>query len=151
MIRTNIEFAQIGSSVKSIAVTSSISMEGKSTTTVNLAYTYAQTGKKVLIVDADLRKPTLHKTFKLNNNVGLTTALVNDEYSLESVIQYSEDFDLYILPSGHIPPNPAEFVGLENPLKRQNRGFDYYEEGSFRSYSCKTSYYGISYTLFRMV
>lgn len=112
-IRTNIEFAQIGSSVKSIAVTSSISMEGKSTTTVNLAYTYAQTGKKVLIVDADLRKPILHKTFKLNNNVGLTTALVNDEYSLESVIQYSEDFDLYILPSGPIPPNPAELVGSQ--------------------------------------
>ncbi|AMC01957.1 exopolysaccharide biosynthesis protein [Aerococcus viridans] len=112
-IRTNIEFAQIGSSVKSIAVTSSISMEGKSTTTVNLAYTYAQTGKKVLIVDTDLRKPTLHKTFKLNNNVGLTTALVNEEYSLESVIQYSEDFDLYILPSGPIPPNPAELVGSQ--------------------------------------
>ncbi|MFV8806044.1 CpsD/CapB family tyrosine-protein kinase [Aerococcus urinaeequi] len=112
-IRTNIEFAQIGSSFKSIAVTSSIPMEGKSTTTVNLAYTYAQTGKKVLIVDADLRKPTLHKTFKLNNNVGLTTALVNDEYSLESAIQYSEDFDLYILPSGPIPPNPAELVGSQ--------------------------------------
>jgi len=110
-IRTNIEFAQISSSVKSIAVTSSISMEGKSTTVVNLAYTYAQTGKKVLIVDADLRKPTLHKTFKLNNNVGLTTALVNDEYSLESVIQYSEDFDLYILPLGPMPPNPAELIG----------------------------------------
>ncbi|SPT62290.1 Tyrosine-protein kinase YwqD [Aerococcus viridans] len=112
-IRTNIEFAQIGNSINSIAVTSSISMEGKSTTTVNLAYTYAQTGKKVLIVDTDLRKPTLHKTFKLNNNVGLTTALVNDEYSLESVIQYFEDFDLYILPSGPIPPNPAELVGSQ--------------------------------------
>lgn len=112
-IRTNIEFAQIGSSVKSIAVTSSISMEGKSTTSVNLAHTYAQTGKKVLIVDTDLRKPTLHKTFKLNNNVGLTTALVNDEYSLESVIQYSEEFGIYILPSGPIPPNPAELVGSQ--------------------------------------
>lgn len=112
-IRTNIEFAQIGSSINSIGVTSSISMEGKSTTTVNLAYTYSQTGKKVLIVDADLRKPTLHKTFKLNNDLGLTTTLVNDEYSLESVIQFSEEFGLYILPSGPIPPNPAELVGSQ--------------------------------------
>lgn len=110
-IRTNIEFTQIGISIKTLALTSSIPMEGKSTTTVNLAYTYAQTGKKVLVIDADLRKPTLHKTFKLNNNIGLTTILVNEDYSLTQAVQYSEELDVYLLPSGPIPPNPAELVG----------------------------------------
>lgn len=110
-IRTNIEFAQISSSVKSIAVTSSISMEGKSTTVVNLAYTYAQTGKKVLIVDSDLRKPTVHRTFKLNNEQGLTTLLANPELKFNQVVQKSKELGLYFLPSGPMPPNPAELIG----------------------------------------
>lgn len=109
-LRTNIEFAQISKNMKSLAITSSIPMEGKSTTAVNLAYTYAQTNRKVLIVDADLRKPTLHRTFKLNNTRGLTTLLINEEKPSLDIIQRSEELGLYFLTSGPIPPNPAELL-----------------------------------------
>ncbi|WP_048727070.1 CpsD/CapB family tyrosine-protein kinase [Carnobacterium sp. 1290_CSPC] len=126
-IRTNIEFAQISSSVKSIAVTSSISMEGKSTTVVNLAYTYAQTGKKVLIVDSDLRKPTVHRTFKLNNELGLTTLLANPELKFNQVVQKSKELGLYFLPSGPMPPNPTELIGstqMASLMQELSNNFD---------------------------
>lgn len=112
-IRTNINFAQIEKSVKSILVSSTVPSEGKSTLSSNLAYTMAQTGKKVLLVDADLRKPTVHLTFKLNNEVGLTTLIVDEEETIKfnEVVQYSKDLNLYFLPSGPLPPNPSELLG----------------------------------------
>lgn len=110
-LRTNLEFAQVGRDVRSIAITSSMPMEGKSTTSANLAYTLGQTGRNVLIVDADLRKPTLHRTFKLNNEQGLTTLLANNDLKFNQVVQKSNELGLYFLPSGPIPPNPAELIG----------------------------------------
>ncbi|MGO4943071.1 CpsD/CapB family tyrosine-protein kinase [Ruoffia tabacinasalis] len=110
-LRTNLEFAQVGNQVKSIAITSSMPMEGKSTTSANLAYTMAQTGRNVLIVDSDLRKPTVHRTFKLNNELGLTTLLANPELKFNQVVQKSKELGLYFLPSGPMPPNPAELIG----------------------------------------
>lgn len=110
-LRTNLEFAQVGRGVRSIALTSSMPMEGKSTTSANLAYTLGQTGRNVLIVDADLRKPTLHRTFKLNNEQGLTTLLANPDLKFNQVVQKSNELGLYFLPSGPIPPNPAELIG----------------------------------------
>ena len=98
-LRTNLEFAQVGNQVKSIAITSSMPMEGKSTTSANLAYTMAQTGRNVLIVDSDLRKPTVHRTFKLNNEHGLTTLLANPELKFNQVVQKSKELGLYFLPS----------------------------------------------------
>ncbi|WP_338487516.1 CpsD/CapB family tyrosine-protein kinase [Ruoffia tabacinasalis] len=110
-LRTNLEFAQVGRDVRSIAITSSMPMEGKSTTSANLAHTLGQTGRNVLIVDADLRKPTLHRTFKLNNEQGLTTLLANPDLKFNQVVQKSNELGLYFLPSGPIPPNPAELIG----------------------------------------
>lgn len=110
-LRTNLEFAQVGRDVRSIAITSSMPMEGKSTTSANLAYTLGQTGRNVLIVDADLRKPTLHRTFKLKNEQGLTTLLANHDLKFNQVVQKSNELGLYFLPSGPIPPNPAELIG----------------------------------------
>lgn len=110
-LRTNLEFAQVGNQVKSIAITSSMPMEGKSTTSANLGYTMGQTGRNVLIVDSDLRKPTVHRTFKLNNEQGLTTLLANQELKFNQVVQKSKELGLYFLPSGPIPPNPAELIG----------------------------------------
>lgn len=110
-LRTNLEFAQVGNQVKSIAITSSMPMEGKSTTSANLAYTMAQTGRNVLIVDSDLRKPTVHRTFKLNNEQGLTTLLASPELKFNQVVQKSKELGLYFLPSGPMPPNPAELIG----------------------------------------
>lgn len=110
-IRTNIEFAQLDSQLKSILVSSSIPAEGKSTISSNLAYVISQTDKKVLLVDADLRKPTVHKTFKLNNEKGLTTLLTQGDYKFNQIVQFSRELNLYFLPSGPIPPNPSEILG----------------------------------------
>lgn len=112
-IRTNINFAQLEKNVKSLLVSSSVPNEGKSTLSANLAYAMAQTGKKVLLVDADLRKPTVHRTFKLNNTEGLTTLIADEDdvVKFNQVVQYSRELNLYFLPSGPLPPNPSELLG----------------------------------------
>lgn len=75
-IRTNIEFASVDRQMKSVMITSACPGEGKSTTAANLAVVFAQQGKKVLLIDADLRKPTVHTAFFLENTVGLTSVLL---------------------------------------------------------------------------
>lgn len=108
-IRTNITFAMPDCEVKTILVTSTIPGEGKSTTTANLGVVFAQEGKRVLIIDADLRKPTLHYAFGLFNTVGLSNVLVRKRAFYES-IQETSVTGLAILPSGPIPSNPAELL-----------------------------------------
>lgn len=108
-IRTSIKFSIPDTDFKTILVTSSITGEGKSTNTANLGVVFAQEGKKVLIVDADMRKPTLHHTFGVFNTVGLSTILSKqDEFYY--AIQETPLVGLHILPSGPIPPNPAELL-----------------------------------------
>lgn len=126
-LRTNIEFAQLDRQLKSILVSSSIPAEGKSTVASNLGYAIAQTDKKVLIVDADLRKPTVHRTFKLNNEQGLTTLLSTADLKFNQVVQHSRELNLYFLPSGPIPPNPSELLGsgrMSRLMKELNQYFD---------------------------
>jgi capsular exopolysaccharide synthesis family protein len=110
-IRTNIQFsATIGNEIKTIVVTSSGPGEGKSTTSANLAVVFANAGQKVLLVDADLRKPTIHKTFNITNNVGLSTVLsTNPDISV--AIQSTVLPDLFVMTSGPKPPNPSELLG----------------------------------------
>lgn len=109
-LRTNIEFSGIDNEIKSIAITSSEPGEGKSTVTSNLAITMARANKRVLIIDADLRKPTVHKMFGISNKIGLTNMLIQN-LPLEDVIQKTAVFGLEVLPSGPIPPNSAELLG----------------------------------------
>lgn len=109
-IRTNILFSSVDEEIRTIMVTSSGPGEGKSTTAANLAVVFAQQGKTVLLVDADLRKPTVHYTFNTLNTSGLTSILTN-QISLREAIQKSDEGKLYILPSGPIPPNPSELLG----------------------------------------
>ena len=109
-IRTNIQFSMIDRDVKSIVMTSSGPWEGKSTTSANLASVFTDQGKWVLLVDADLRKPTVQRTFGLSNIVGLTTLLSSPEQELTEVIQQVTGTDLYVLTSGPIPPNPSELL-----------------------------------------
>ncbi|WP_209121745.1 CpsD/CapB family tyrosine-protein kinase [Alkalihalobacillus sp. BA299] len=108
-IRTNIEFASIDKKVKTILVTSAGPGEGKSTTAANLAVVMAQQGNKVLLVDADLRKPTAHYTFGVPNIAGLTS-LITKQHTEEEAIQVTKINNLFLLPSGPIPPNPAELL-----------------------------------------
>ncbi|WP_317889860.1 CpsD/CapB family tyrosine-protein kinase [Sutcliffiella deserti] len=108
-IRTNIQFSFVDQQMRSIMVTSSGPAEGKSTTASNLAVVFAQQGKQVLFIDADLRKPTAHYTFQQENFKGLTTVLTKQTQLLETITP-TKIANLDILTSGPIPPNPAELL-----------------------------------------
>lgn len=126
-IRTNVEFAQVDRQLKSLLVTSSIPAEGKSTVSVNLALAMGQTDKRVLLVDADLRKPIINRTFRISNEQGLTSLLVNNDLQFNQVVQKSSDLNLYIMPSGPIPPNPSELLGsakMASLIKELENHFD---------------------------
>jgi len=112
-LRTSLRFADIGQNMRMILVTSPGPVEGKSTTISNLAVAFAQAEKRVLVVDADLRKPTLHKIFETEQQPGLTNLLVAD-CPVESGIRSTGMDYLDIIPSGPIPPNPSELLGTEN-------------------------------------
>ena len=107
-LRTSIEYSSVDKKLKTIVVTSSEKDEGKSTVSANLAYILAQGEKTVLIVDCDLRKPTLHRKFEISNEVGLTEILV-EKVDLEKGIQKLE-YGIDVITSGTLPPNPAEIV-----------------------------------------
>lgn len=108
-IRTNLHFASIDQELKTIMVTSSNPSEGKSTTIANLAVVLAQQGNSVLLIDADMRKPSVHYTFRCPNTKGLTTVLTK-QASLEEAVFASDVENLHILTSGPIPPNPSELL-----------------------------------------
>jgi capsular exopolysaccharide synthesis family protein len=87
-------------------------MEGKSTTINNLAVVYAQTNKKVLLIDADLRKPTAHHSFNISNRCGLTDMITN-QCSMEMAIKETDVPNLSVMTSGSIPPNPSEILASQ--------------------------------------
>lgn len=109
-LRTNLQFSAPEDSLKSLMVTSAGPGEGKSTTLANLAVAQVQAGKRVLIIDADLRKPVQHKVFGLPNQVGLTNLLVG-KAGLEQALAKDAVPGLDLLTSGPIPPNPSELLG----------------------------------------
>lgn len=115
-IRTNIQFSTVDEATRSIVVTSTAPGEGKSTTVSNLAVVFAQQGKKVLLIDADLRKPTTHYTFQIMNTKGLTNVLTKQIHFHEAV-QETVMENLNILTSGPIPPNPSELLA-SNAMKQ---------------------------------
>ncbi len=125
-IRTNVQFSDTEQDIKSIMLTSTGPGEGKSTTASNLATVYAQQGLRVLLIDADLRKPTSHYTFRLENHVGLTNVLTKQS-TLGQAVQATEVPELFLLTSGPIPPNPAELLASNNMtelLKEMKEEFD---------------------------
>lgn len=109
-LRTNISFLSPDEPLKTIMVTSGGPVEGKSLTVANLGISFAQAGKKVIIIDADLRKPMQHRFFKLTNFDGLTSILTGEK-EFSSVIRESGINNLKILTSGVTPPNPSELLG----------------------------------------
>ncbi len=111
-LRTNILFSNIDKPVKTLVVSSSATKEGKSTTVANLAITMAQMGSRVLVIDADLRRPTIHSFFNLDRQVGLTNALLGT-YTLDEVIKPSGVDNLDVITAGDIPPNPSELLSSQ--------------------------------------
>ncbi len=113
VLRTNLSFSAIDKELQDLLITSSSPGEGKSTTVANLATVMAQTGKRVIVVDADLRRPVQHKVFALPNNQGLTTALLDQKTAVSSHIQSTPIRNLRVMTSGPIPPNPAELLNSQ--------------------------------------
>ena len=111
VLRTNLQFSAIDHPLRTLLITSAAPGEGKSLTTANLAAALAQAGRKVIVADADLHKPRVHRVFHLRNNVGLTTALLDDHPDLDALIQEGPVPNLWVLTSGPLPPNPAELLG----------------------------------------
>ncbi len=127
-LRTSILLSTAGHAPKSLLITSSLPAEGKTTTATNTAISLAQTGAKVLIIDADMRRPRLHSIFNISNGAGLSTILSSEstEREMLDIIQYDDLAKLHLLPSGPIPPNPAELIGSEqmaNFLKTMGNNF----------------------------
>ncbi|HEX9962180.1 MAG TPA: polysaccharide biosynthesis tyrosine autokinase [Pyrinomonadaceae bacterium] len=127
-LRTSILLSTAGHAPKSLLITSSLPSEGKTTTAVNTAISLAQTGASVLIIDSDMRRPRLHSIFNISNGEGLSTILSSemDEKEVLDIVQYDEAAKLNLLPSGPVPPNPAELIGSEqmsNLLKLMQKRF----------------------------
>lgn len=127
-IRTNIQFSQIDNDMKTILVTSSRQDEGKTTVVSNLGVSFATLeGKKVLIIDADFRNPSIHKMFNQTNLFGLTDVLTSKK-ELEECIQSTELENLQLLTAGEVPPNPGEMLESKRLLKiidKLKQDYDY--------------------------
>lgn len=127
-IRTNIQFASSADrEIRSIVITSSGPGEGKSTTSANLAVVFANSGQRVLLIDADMRKPTVHKTFNLQNHEGLSNLLSSHE-SIQEVIQATSVPNLSLLTSGPKPPNPSELLSsirMDQLLRELEASYDF--------------------------
>ncbi|MBN9192466.1 polysaccharide biosynthesis tyrosine autokinase [Microbacterium sp.] len=111
-VRSSLRFSAVGHEITTIAVTSSIPGEGKTTVAINLALTYAEAGVRVLLVDADLRRPMVAQSLGLENSVGLTTMLVGAVGFDDAKLPWG-DTRLWVLPAGVVPPNPAELLASE--------------------------------------
>lgn len=113
-IRTNIKFSAMSKKRNIIMITSPTTGEGKSTTAANLAVSMAQNKEKVLLIDANLRNPSIHSIFKISNKVGLTSILSESlQPSLEETVYKTGMGSLDVLTSGPIPFNPGEIIGLK--------------------------------------
>jgi capsular exopolysaccharide synthesis family protein len=126
-IRTNIQFAGVDKEFKTLMVTSAGPGEGKSTTVANLAVVLAQQGKRVLLIDGDLRKPTVHYTFKVSNIYGLTNVLTR-QTTLKDTVVSTNVTDVDVLPSGPVPPNPSELLdskSMSHLIEEASALYDY--------------------------
>ena len=125
-VRTSILFSHADSPPRTIAFTSSFPQEGKTATVTNIAISFSQLEKKVLLIDCDLRKPRLHKVFEARNRIGLSSYLIGIS-SIENAIQETSVENLWLLPSGPHPPNPAELINskkMEELLEITKSKFD---------------------------
>src|SRR5947208_5882030 len=116
-LRTNLDFSSLDKPLKSLVVTSSLPMEGKTTVAANLAIAMAQAGKRVILVDADLRRPGIARLFNLERSAGFTTILLSREdraRAIQKALQTTPVPNLRVLASGPLPPNPAELLASKS-------------------------------------
>ena len=125
-LRTNIQFGAVVNDLRSLIISSPGPSEGKSTTAANLAIAFAQQGKKVLLVDADMRKPTTHYTFRIANTFGLSSVLIGEK-SIDKTAQSVNIPNLSVLPCGPVPPNPAELLGSRSMQQFINSAEENYD------------------------
>jgi succinoglycan biosynthesis transport protein ExoP len=112
ILRTNIQFSSVDRVVRTLLVTSTVPQEGKTAIVANLGAVIAQGGRKVLLVDADLRRPRLHRALEVPNRVGLSSLMLGGE-DLQECIAETGIANLHVLPSGPLPPNPSELLGSQ--------------------------------------
>ena len=127
-LRTNIQLTDLDNPPKFLVITSAIPLEGKSTTALNLAVALAQKEGKVLLVDADLRKPTIHKLLHLDNSSGFADLLVKNSELAASVKQSKDIDNLWVLTSGSIPSNPSELLGssrMKTLVEQMKKEYEY--------------------------
>ena len=125
-LRTNIQYASVDEEYRVISVTSSEPAEGKTTISCNLAFAFAQGEESVLLIDCDLRKPSIHKKLKLSNEKGLSELLSRKKEISDVMQKYSEN--LVVISSGKTPPNPSEMLGskaMGTFLDEMKKHFDY--------------------------
>jgi len=125
-LRTNLAFARARQNIKSIVLTSPGPADGKSTTVANLAITFAQQGQRTLLIDGDLRRAVLDKTFSVPRSPGLTEVIVG-QAELEHAVNATAVPNLFVLGSGQFPPNPSELLGsnaMANVIREANEQFD---------------------------
>ena len=113
VLRINLQFAAVGERLGSLLVTSSSPHEGKSLTAANLSIALAQASQHVILIDTDLRRPHLHKLFGLSNSVGVTSALLQANLSLNGLLHQTAVPGLRVLTSGPVPPNPSQFLSAK--------------------------------------
>lgn len=134
-LRTNIQFMNSKKSLKTLLVTSTMPGEGKSWVAANLAITFAQAGKKVLIIDADMRKGRQHVMFNIENRMGLSNFLSgidemgrNENLDILKYVRATEIQNLFLIPAGNVPPNPSELLASEttiNMIEKLKEVFDF--------------------------
>lgn len=119
-LRTNIQYSSVDFPLSKILITSPQPKDGKTTVATNLSVVMAQGGKKVSLVDADLRRPRVHKKMQVSNRQGLTSLFAGDNFQFDGVMKAANVSGLYLLTSGNLPPNPAELMSSERMYKILN-------------------------------
>ena len=126
-LRTNLQFSSVDAEIKSLLITSSVPSEGKTFISANLAIAFAQTGKKVLLIDCDLRKGRQHRIFKVEGKEGISNLLIGDITNCADFISETKIKNLYLMPRGIVPPNPSELLNSkknEALIKLLTKHFD---------------------------
>ena len=137
-LRTNLQFASVDKSLKTLLITSTLPSEGKSFISANLAISFAQAGQKVLLLDCDLRKGRQHRIFKLNNKFGLSNLLIDTNNSLRDYINKAFVDNLTVITRGAIPPNPSELLNSQKFKNLVEVLYDKYDIIIFDGPPCNT-------------